>query len=173
MVERNGPLDLWCQVCRTTTEVAAEWSVTLTGKAMVTGTLRAVRHQGGGPVRQVPRGPAGDRIGRPGGGLIFDGVVPGHLAQVLEAEDPFQMQEGVQGAIGGLVLLGRDTELGVASEQEVPQHGDGLVDGGSSRQPEFADQPVLECAGHAFRASLGLWPMGKDLLDAHFPPRLG
>ena len=37
MVEPNGSLDLWCQVCRTTTEVAAEWSVTFNGKAMVTG----------------------------------------------------------------------------------------------------------------------------------------
>ena len=37
MVEPNGSLDLWCQVCRTPTEVAAKWSVTLTGKAMVTG----------------------------------------------------------------------------------------------------------------------------------------
>ena len=29
-----------------------------------------------------------------GAQLVFDGVVPGHLAQVFEAEDPFQMQGG-------------------------------------------------------------------------------
>ena len=29
--------------------------------------------------------------------LVLDGVIPGHLAQVLEAEDPLQMQGGVSG----------------------------------------------------------------------------
>ncbi len=44
-----------------------------------------------------------------------------------------------------------------------------MVDGGGSRQPEFADQPVLECAGHAFHPSLGLWRTGKDLFNTQFP----
>ena len=79
------------------------------------------------------------------------------------------MQGGGQGTIGNLGLLGRHTELRVETGQEVPQHGVGLVDGRGSRQPEFADQPVLEGAVHAFHASLGLWRTGKDLFDAQFP----
>ena len=75
----------------------------------------------------------------------------------LSAEDPLQVQGGVQGATGGLGLLRRHAEPVVESGQEVPQHGVGLVDGGSVRQPEFADLPVLEGAGHAFHPSLRLW----------------
>ena len=57
----------------------------------------------------------------------------------------------------------------VETGQEVPQRGVGLVDGRGSRQPEFADQPVLEGAVHAFHAPLGLWRAGEDLFDAQFP----
>ena len=59
-------------------------------------------------------GIAGPVLGRQqlqGAQLVLDGVVPGHLAGVLEAEDPFRMQRGVQGTIGGLGLLGRDDKL--------------------------------------------------------------
>lgn len=104
-----------------------------------------------------------------GAQLVLDGVVPGHLTGVFEAEDPFRMQRGVQGPIGGLGLLGRDGQLAVEAGEEVPQHGVGLVDGDGPRQPEFADQPVLEGAGHALHPALGLWRTGKELLDAQFP----
>ena len=39
---------------------------------------------------------------------------------------------------------------------------------GGARQPEFADQPVLEGAGHAFNPTLGLWRTGEDLFNAQF-----
>ena len=72
-------------------------------------------------------------------------------------------------AVGHLGLLGGNAELGIEAGQEVPQHGVGLVDGPGSRQPELADQPVLEGARHAFHPSLGLGRTGKDLLNAQLP----
>ena len=98
--------------------------------------------------------------------LELDGVVPGHLAGVLEAENPFQDVGGVQEAVCHLGLLGRHTELLVEPGQEFLQHGAGLVDGGGARQPEFTDQPVLEVASHAFDTALGLRGTSKYLFNA-------
>ena len=72
------------------------------------------------------------------------------------------------GVVGYQRLLGRHTELLVEPGQEFPQHCVGLGDGGGSRQPEFADQAVLEGAGHAFDTTLGLRRTGEDLLNAQF-----
>ena len=96
-------------------------------------------------------GPVLPRKQLQGAPLELDGVVPGHLARVLEAEDPLQKDRRVQGTIGHLRLLGRHTELLVELGQEFPQYGIGLVDGGGAHQPEFADQPVLE--GTAMRST--------------------
>ena len=111
-----------------------------------------------------------------GAPLELDRVVPGDLARVLEAEDPLQEDGRVQGTIGCLGQLGRHTELLVEPGQEFLQHSVGLINGDGSRQPEFADQPVLEGAGHAFHPALGLWRTGKDLFNAQFlhgPGKMG
>ena len=101
--------------------------------------------------------------------LDLGGIFPACAARVLEAEDPFLEDGGFQGTIGQLGLPGGYAELLVEPGQEFSQHGAGTVDGGGTRQLEFADQPVLKDACHTFCPTLRLWRPGEGLSSGQFP----
>ena len=100
--------------------------------------------------------------------LVFDRVVPGHLAGVLEAEDPVQWPLRAPRTAGRFGQFTKDGKLGLVARQEVPQHGVGLVDGLGPGQAEFGHQPLLKGSRGPFDASLGLRGTAKGLLDAQF-----
>ena len=76
--------------------------------------------------------------------LELDGVVSCHPSAVLEAQDLLQAQVRLQELESRLGILGRDLETPVESQQELLEHGLGLLHGGCPSQPEFSGQPALE-----------------------------
>ena len=64
-----------------------------------------------------------------GGAVEVDGVVVGHSADVLEAQDGIEADAVWELAIGGAWLCWGDSESLVVARQEVPEHLVGLLDG--------------------------------------------
>ncbi len=75
---------------------------------------------------------------------VFDRVVPGHLADVLEADGLGKRELGGHLAVGFLGLLRGDGEPGVEAGQELPQRCVGLLNGAGSIKSQLRYQPVLE-----------------------------
>ena len=76
--------------------------------------------------------------------VVFDRVVSSHLARVFEADGLGERQFGGYRAVSFLGLLRGHGELGVEPGQELLEDIVGLLDGGSTCQAQFGDQPVLE-----------------------------
>ena len=66
------------------------------------------------------------------------------------------MDFGTERTVYLVVFPGRYPELLVETLKEVAQHPVGIGDGGSSRQAQFCDQPVLEGAVHTFHTPFDL-----------------
>ena len=123
-------------------------------------------------------------VGEDGDGLIsfqleplalpLEGEVPSHLADILDAEDRWQMMSGEQGPmnIGG-VGGGNGKALVVGGEVGVPEKLIGSVGGGDSFQTQLFDKAVLEGAKEPFDASFGLGAMGMEDLDLQFSQGAG
>ena len=76
--------------------------------------------------------------------VVFDRVVSSHLARVFEADGLGESQFGGYRAVSFLGLLRGHGELGVEPGQELLEDIVGLLDGGSTCQAQFGDQPILE-----------------------------
>ena len=76
--------------------------------------------------------------------MVFDRVVPGHLAGVPDADGLGERQFGRYPAVSFLGLLRGHGELGVEPGQELLKDLVGLVDGAGASQAQLGDQPVLE-----------------------------
>ena len=57
-------------------------------------------------------------------------------------------------------------EAAIVCRQQTPQHLVGLLLGGRPGQPQLLDPAVLGGAEGPLDASLGLWAVGPDQLDA-------
>ena len=66
--------------------------------------------------------------------VVFDGVVPGHLTAIFEAEYLIQRHVRLYRPVGADKLLRRGSELLVEARQEIPQDLVGFAHGGGPRQ---------------------------------------
>lgn len=98
--------------------------------------------------------------------LPWEGEVPSHSADTLNAEDGGQMVRGEKGAmnIGG--IRGKNGKALVMSRQiGVPEELIRGVSGGDAFQTQLFDEAVLQGAKEPLHASFGLRAMGMEDLD--------
>ena len=96
------------------------------------------------------------------GAVKVDGIVVGHGAQVLEAQDRIKGDARGRLAIGRARLSRYDAEPPIVSWQEVPEHPVGLLNGSCAGEAHLRDQAVLEGVPRPLHSTLGLRCMGQD-----------
>jgi len=103
-----------------------------------------------------------------------DGVVVGHLASLLDAQDRGQVHRAVHGPMGVVGAARLDCAPSVEPRQELLiEDIVGLFHRGGTGKPQFLDQPVLRRPVEAFDTPLGLRAVGPDPLDIQLFQRPG
>jgi len=94
--------------------------------------------------------------------MIFYGVVPSHLAFMLEAQDSRQV-EVLNGAISAFGLSRWHSKTPVEGRQEPPEYIVGLLHGACTSQAKLRHKAILKCPSHSLNAALGLGASSKYL----------